>query len=104
MSISERFQEIRTGFERPFWIANLTEIFERLSYYAVFAALAPDLRAPLAREALLTLGFDVLLVIFHPFYQMFLKSLKVFILNHFTRPRPPTGPPSPRLSPIWTRG
>jgi len=40
LSISERFQEIRTGFERPFWIANLTEIFERLSYYAVFAALA----------------------------------------------------------------
>lgn len=40
MSISERFQEIRTGFERPFWIANITEIFERLSYYAVFAALA----------------------------------------------------------------
>ena len=40
MSISERLQEIRTGFERPFWIANLTEIFERLSYYAVFAALA----------------------------------------------------------------
>ena len=40
MSIAERFQEIRTGFERPFWIANLTEIFERLSYYAVFAALA----------------------------------------------------------------
>jgi POT family proton-dependent oligopeptide transporter len=40
LSISERFQEIRTGFERPFWIANLTEIFERLSYYPVFAALA----------------------------------------------------------------
>jgi proton-dependent oligopeptide transporter, POT family len=40
LSVSERFQEIRTGFERPFWIANLTEIFERLSYYAVFAALA----------------------------------------------------------------
>jgi proton-dependent oligopeptide transporter, POT family len=40
LSISERFQEIRTGFERPFWIANITEIFERLSYYAVFAALA----------------------------------------------------------------
>lgn len=40
MSIAERFDEIRTGFERPFWIANLTEIFERLSYYAVFAALA----------------------------------------------------------------
>jgi proton-dependent oligopeptide transporter, POT family len=37
---SERFEEIRTGFERPFWIANLSEIFERLSYYAVFAVLA----------------------------------------------------------------
>jgi dipeptide/tripeptide permease len=33
-------QEIRTGFERPFWIANVSELFERLSYYAVFAVLA----------------------------------------------------------------
>ena len=40
MSFSERFQEIRTGFERPFWIANITEIFERLSYYGAFASLA----------------------------------------------------------------
>ena len=40
MSLSERFHEIRTGFERPFWVANISEIFERLSYYAVFAALA----------------------------------------------------------------
>lgn len=39
MTFSESFQEIRTGFERPFWVANLTEIFERLSYYAVFAVL-----------------------------------------------------------------
>ncbi|HET9029092.1 MAG TPA: MFS transporter [Candidatus Aquilonibacter sp.] len=31
---------IRNGFQRPFWIANITEIFERLSYYAVFSALA----------------------------------------------------------------
>src|SRR5207237_4904801 len=37
---SERLQEIRAVFERPFWIANISEIFERLSYYAVFAALA----------------------------------------------------------------
>jgi len=36
---SERLQEIRDGFERPFWVANITEIFERLSYYAVFAVL-----------------------------------------------------------------
>ena len=40
MTLSERFHEIRTGFERPFWIANLSELFERLSYYAVFAVLA----------------------------------------------------------------
>ena len=40
MSLSERFQEIRTGFERPFWVANITEIFERLAYYGAFASLA----------------------------------------------------------------
>ena len=32
--------EIKTGFERPFWVANVTELFERLSYYAAFASLA----------------------------------------------------------------
>jgi len=35
-----RLEEIRNGFERPFWIANTSEIFERLSYYAVFSTLA----------------------------------------------------------------
>jgi dipeptide/tripeptide permease len=40
LTFSERVQEIRTGFERPFWIANLSEIFERLSYYGAFASLA----------------------------------------------------------------
>jgi len=40
LSFSERLHEIRTGFERPFWIANISELFERLSYYAVFAVLA----------------------------------------------------------------
>jgi proton-dependent oligopeptide transporter, POT family len=40
LTLTERLHEIRTGFERPFWVANLSEIFERLSYYAVFAALA----------------------------------------------------------------
>src|SRR5947209_11602794 len=37
---AQRLREIKAGFERPFWVANITEIFERLSYYAVFAALA----------------------------------------------------------------
>ena len=40
MIFSERLREIRTGFERPFWIANISEIFERLSYYGAFASLA----------------------------------------------------------------
>lgn len=40
MTFSARRQEIRAGFERPFWIANISELFERLSYYAVFAVLA----------------------------------------------------------------
>ena len=40
MSFSERLNDIRTGFERPFWVANISEIFERLSYYAAFASLA----------------------------------------------------------------
>jgi POT family proton-dependent oligopeptide transporter len=40
LTFSDRLQEIRTGFERPFWVANITEIFERLSYYGAFASLA----------------------------------------------------------------
>ena len=40
MTFSQRFEEVRTGFERPFWIANITEIFERLAYYGAFASLA----------------------------------------------------------------
>jgi dipeptide/tripeptide permease len=40
LSFSERLEQIKTGFERPFWVANVTELFERLSYYAAFASLA----------------------------------------------------------------
>jgi proton-dependent oligopeptide transporter, POT family len=40
LTLSERLQEIRDGFERPFWVANISEIFERLSYYGAFASLA----------------------------------------------------------------
>jgi dipeptide/tripeptide permease len=39
MSFGSRLEEIRDGFERPFWVANISELFERLSYYAVFASL-----------------------------------------------------------------
>ena len=40
MSISERLKEIRDGFEPAFWVANISEIFERLSYYGAFSSLA----------------------------------------------------------------
>ena len=40
MTFAQRWDDIRTGFERPFWVANISELFERLSYYAVFASLA----------------------------------------------------------------
>ena len=40
MSFSQRLRDVREGFERPFWVANTTEIFERLSYYGAFASLA----------------------------------------------------------------
>lgn len=40
MSFSQRLQEIRDGFEPAFWVANVSEIFERLAYYGAFSSLA----------------------------------------------------------------
>lgn len=40
MSVAQRLREIRDGFERPFWVANFTELFERLAYYGPQAVLA----------------------------------------------------------------
>ncbi len=55
MSLAQRLEEVRTGFERPFWVANISELFERLSYYAAFASLArylhETLSFPLERAA-----------------------------------------------------
>jgi POT family proton-dependent oligopeptide transporter len=48
LTFSQRLEEIRTGFERPFWIANITEIFERLAYYGAFASLALYLQEKLS--------------------------------------------------------
>lgn len=58
MSFSDRWQQIKTGFERPFWVANVTELFERLSYYAAFASLArylhESLQFPVEQSSTLT--------------------------------------------------
>ena len=40
MSFSQRLEEIRTGFKPAFWVANTTELFERLAYYGASAVLA----------------------------------------------------------------
>jgi proton-dependent oligopeptide transporter, POT family len=61
MGFSQRLGEIRDGFERPFWVANVSELFERLSYYAAFASLArylhEALNFPIERAADLTAWF-----------------------------------------------
>ncbi len=60
MTLAQRWHDIRTGFERPFWVANISELFERLSYYAAFASLArylhEVLQFPIERASTLT-GF-----------------------------------------------
>lgn len=40
MAFAQRMREVREGFQPAFWVANVTELFERLSYYGVFAVLA----------------------------------------------------------------
>jgi dipeptide/tripeptide permease len=40
VSFRERLEEIRTGFTAPFWVANITQLFERLAYYGATAVLA----------------------------------------------------------------
>jgi len=71
MTLAQRWRDIRTGFERPFWVANLSELFERLSYYAAFASLARYLHEvlhfPIAQTGTLT-GFFGGLVWFLPVF------------------------------------
>jgi dipeptide/tripeptide permease len=54
LSLAPRLREIRAGFERSFWIANLTELFERLAYYATAAVLAIYLNEQLHFSSQLT--------------------------------------------------
>jgi proton-dependent oligopeptide transporter, POT family len=54
LALAERLGEIRSGFDRPFWVANFTEIFERLAYYAMGAVLAIYLSEQLHFSSVLT--------------------------------------------------
>lgn len=47
MAFTERVKEIREGFAPAFWVANVTEMFERLAYYGAFASLANYLQSSL---------------------------------------------------------
>ncbi|MGO9518500.1 MAG: MFS transporter [Candidatus Korobacteraceae bacterium] len=71
MTFAQRWHDIRTGFDRPFWVANISELFERLSYYAAFASLARYLHEvlhfPTERTGTLT-GFFGGLVWFLPVF------------------------------------
>jgi proton-dependent oligopeptide transporter, POT family len=40
LNLPQRWREIRSGFAPAFWIANFTEIFERVGYYSTQAVLA----------------------------------------------------------------
>jgi len=40
VSFSQRVEEIRRGFAPSFWVANFTELFERVAYYGTTAVLA----------------------------------------------------------------
>ncbi|MGA9568112.1 MAG: MFS transporter [Candidatus Korobacteraceae bacterium] len=71
MSFAQRWHDIRTGFERPFWVANISELFERLSYYAAFASLARYLHETLqfpSQQASTFTGFFGGLVWFLPVF------------------------------------
>src|SRR6202166_3032743 len=51
MSFGGRLQEIRERFARQFWVATVSDLFERLSYYAAFASLARYLHETLSFPA-----------------------------------------------------
>ena len=71
MTFTQRWHDIRTGFERPFWVANISELFERLSYYAAFASMTRYLHEALqfpSQQATFLSGFFGGLVWFLPVF------------------------------------
>ncbi len=71
MTLAQRWNDIRTGFERPFWVANISELFERLSYYAAFASMTRYLHETLqfpSQQASALSGFFGGLVWFLPVF------------------------------------
>ena len=71
MTFAQRWRDIRYGFERPFWVANISELFERLSYYAALASMSRYLHESLqfpSQQASTFSGFFGGLVWFLPVF------------------------------------
>lgn len=71
MTFTQRWHDIRTGFERPFWVANISELFERLAYYAALASITRYLNEALqfpTQQAAALSGFFGGLVWFLPVF------------------------------------
>ena len=69
MSAARRLREIRDGFARSFWVANFTELFERLAYYGPQAVLAIYLHERLgltSNQTTWLIGYYGLVVWFMP--------------------------------------
>src|SRR6202790_1796574 len=96
MTFSQKLSEIRSGFEPSFWVANTSELFERLSYYAAFASLArylhEALNFPTERASDLSGLFGGLV--------WFLAIFGGAIADRLGF-RPPPSPPSPILPPAY---
>lgn len=79
MSVAQRWNEIRSGFEPAFWVANITELFERLAYYGTSAVLAIYLHENLK----LSLGQTGALLGFFGFVVWFLPVLGGTLADRF---------------------
>jgi len=79
LPLSQRLHEIRTGFESSFWVANITELFERLAYYGTTAVLAIFLHEKLQ----LSLGQTGLLMGIFGFVVWFLPVLGGTLADRF---------------------
>jgi proton-dependent oligopeptide transporter, POT family len=79
LPLSQRLREIRTGFQSSFWVANITELFERLAYYGTTAVLAIFLHEKLN----LSLGQTGLLMGIFGFVVWFLPVLGGTLADRF---------------------
>ncbi|MCC6131006.1 MAG: MFS transporter [Acidobacteria bacterium] len=97
MQIRERFEEVRKGFSRNFWVANTLELFERFAFYGSKAVLAVYLAekvglGPLGNRLAGTYGFAIFflpilagtIVDRYGFRRSLLACFGIFSLGYFS--------------------